>query len=51
MEALNVPQRSVTGGRMASTSQTQLLATKIVPPHCAPGLINRPRLLDLLELV
>jgi LuxR family maltose regulon positive regulatory protein len=36
---------------MASTSQTQLLATKIVPPHCAPGLINRPRLLDLLELV
>jgi len=51
VEALNVPQRPVAGGRVASTSKTQLLATKILLPRGAPGLIERPRLLDLVELV
>ena len=36
---------------MIATSKTQLLATKILPPQCAPGLIDRPRLLDLIEQV
>ena len=29
-----------------ATSKTQLVATKIMLPRCAPGLIARPRLLD-----
>jgi LuxR family transcriptional regulator, maltose regulon positive regulatory protein len=33
---------------MITTSKTQLLATKILPPRCGPGLIDRPRLLDLI---
>ena len=37
---------------MIATSKTQpLLATKILPPQCAPGLIDRPRLLDLVAQV
>jgi LuxR family transcriptional regulator, maltose regulon positive regulatory protein len=36
---------------MITTSKTQLLATKILPPRCAPGLIDRPRLLDLVAQV
>ena len=36
---------------MSTISKTQLLATKILPPQCAPGLIDRPRLLDLLGQV
>ena len=39
------------GGRKLPTSKTQLLATKILPPHCAPGLIDRARLLDLIAQV
>jgi LuxR family transcriptional regulator, maltose regulon positive regulatory protein len=31
---------------MVATSKTQLVATKIMLPRCAPGLIARPRLLD-----
>ena len=33
---------------MIAPSKTQLLATKILAPLCAPGLIDRPRLLDLI---
>jgi LuxR family transcriptional regulator, maltose regulon positive regulatory protein len=36
---------------MIATSKTQLLATKILPPQRAPGLIDRPRLLDLIAQV
>jgi hypothetical protein len=36
---------------MSSICKTQLLPTKILPPHYAPGLINRPRLLDLIGQV
>jgi LuxR family maltose regulon positive regulatory protein len=36
---------------MITTSKTQLLATKILPPRCAPGLIDGPRLLDLVAQV
>ena len=36
---------------MLSTSKTQLLATKILTPRCAAGLIDRPRLLDLIAQV
>jgi LuxR family transcriptional regulator, maltose regulon positive regulatory protein len=49
---LDVLQRWVDGGHMIATSKTQpLLATKILPPRCAPGLIDRPRLLDLVAQV
>ena len=36
---------------MITTSKTQLLATKILTPRCAPSLIARPRLLDLVTQV
>jgi hypothetical protein len=36
---------------MIATSKTQLLATKILPPRCASGLIDRPRLVDLVVQV
>jgi LuxR family transcriptional regulator, maltose regulon positive regulatory protein len=36
---------------MITTSKTQLLATKILTPRCAPSLIARPRLLDLITRV
>jgi len=48
---LDVLQRSLGGDQMIATSKTQLLATKILPPQCAPGLIDRPRLLDLIAQV
>jgi LuxR family transcriptional regulator, maltose regulon positive regulatory protein len=48
---LDILQRPVAGDEMIATSKTQLLATKILPPHCAPGLIDRPRLLDLIAQV
>jgi LuxR family maltose regulon positive regulatory protein len=38
----------MSGDQMIATSKTQLLATKILTPLCAPGLIDRPRLLDLI---
>jgi ATP/maltotriose-dependent transcriptional regulator MalT len=36
---------------MVATSKTQLVATKILLPRCAPGLIDRSRLLDLMGQV
>ena len=36
---------------MIAISKTQLLATKLLPPQCAPRLITRLRLLDLIEQV
>jgi LuxR family maltose regulon positive regulatory protein len=36
---------------MITTSKTQLLATKILTPKCGPGMIDRPRLLDVLTQV
>jgi hypothetical protein len=47
----DVLERPVGGDEMIATSKTQLLATKILPPQCAPGLIDRPRLLDLIAQV
>jgi hypothetical protein len=38
-------------GIMVVTSKTQLVATKILLPRCAPGLIDRSRLLDLIAQV
>jgi LuxR family maltose regulon positive regulatory protein len=48
---LDVLLRSVGGDEMIAKSKTQLLATKILPPQCAPGLIDRARLLDLIAQV
>jgi LuxR family transcriptional regulator, maltose regulon positive regulatory protein len=36
---------------MVATRKTQLAATKILLPRCAPGLIDRQRLLDLIAQV
>jgi len=33
---------------MVAIRKTQLLATKILPPQCRAGLVERPRLLDLI---
>jgi LuxR family maltose regulon positive regulatory protein len=48
---LDVLRRSVGGDQMIATSKRQLLTTKILPPQCAPGLIDRQRLLDLIAQV
>jgi LuxR family transcriptional regulator, maltose regulon positive regulatory protein len=48
---LDVLRRSVGGDQMIATNKRQLLTTKILPPQCAPGLIDRQRLLDLIAQV
>src|SRR5271165_6712641 len=45
------PRRQALAGQMITDKHPRLLVTKILPPRLTPGLIDRPRLLTLINQV